>query len=427
MKVLVCDDVAARSARIADRITDAGRSRPHQILEPHLTEELKKLFESIKTFFKDPKTTASLPRLLFEGADIIILDNNLTHLEVTGARLTAESIAGYVRAFSNAVYIISLNKNLDVDFDLRFLVGDYSTRADLALNTDHLANPALWTGSPAKAKDGFLPWYWPRLEEAASRRRKQNEFVTKHLDRPVFESLGFIDDEAISLLSAHAIGALSPSAAPDGVYQDAGPIRKLTFRDVFVAENRSLPVKEEREQLNEAEQGGNLIARGIMARIVAADIDHWFRRDIIGPQEPLVDVPHLLLRMPFLLGVRANDIKKWNESAHAKTPPYGLERKLYDEHLARWKFGHEIWVPHACFWWHKLRVDERLNDLFFGVKEGDWADVVFCEDRSIFLERSPQQGGGPSEFPAEFEGPWTRRYVARIDKYKYAPRSRLAI
>jgi hypothetical protein len=165
-----------------------------------------------------------------------------------------------------------------------------------------------------------------------------------------------------------------------------------------------------------------------MSRIVAADIDLWFRRDILGPQEPLVDIPHLLMRMPFLLGKRANDVNEWNKSAAADKPPYGLEQKLYDDHLAKVKFEHDVWVPVACFSWPKLKADEKLNELFFTAKEGDWADVVFCEDRSAFFERSPKNGGVvPTEFPAEFEGPWSRRHVARIDGVQYAPRSRFAI
>ena len=91
---------------------------------------------------------ATLKGTVFEPSDfdIVVLDNNLAALEVSGARQTAESIAGYIRAFTNIPYIVSLNKNPEVDFDLRYLLGDYQTQADVALNTDHLANRALWRG-----------------------------------------------------------------------------------------------------------------------------------------------------------------------------------------------------------------------------------------------------------------------------------------
>jgi hypothetical protein len=100
---------------------------------------------------------------------------------------------------------------------------------------------------------------------------------------------------------------------------------------------------------------------------------------------------------------------------------------LYEEHLRPAKFAHDIWVKNGSFWWPKLKGNERLNALLIEAKEGDWADVVFCEDRSVFLEREPKPGEGPTEFPAEFEGSWERRYVARVDNYRYSPRSRLAM
>ena len=111
-----------------------------------------------------------------------MIDNNLTHLKVSGGRLTAESIAGYIRAFTTGTYIISVNKNPDVDFDLRFLIGDYNTRTDLALNETHLGNRALWTGDPRDADDGFIPWYWPHLDGVAKRRKEQIAFVHERLD-----------------------------------------------------------------------------------------------------------------------------------------------------------------------------------------------------------------------------------------------------
>jgi hypothetical protein len=363
----------------------------------------------------------------FDTADIVILDNNLTHLENSGPPLTAESIAGYVRAFTKASYVVSLNLNPDVDFDLDYLIGDFSTRADVALNTDHLSIAALWNRSSAPAEDGFLPWYWPQLESVQKQRQQQIEFVRTRLDQPVLKVLGF-DDDAIELLSPHARGALSPEAASDGEIARGGPsLKEVTFRDHFIVKDRSIPLKPARQALSKAEKAGNRELTDVIARVVAADIDLWFRRDIVGPQEPLVDVPHLLMRFPFLLGKGAGYIEAWNEAAPADSEPYGLDKELYSAYLARRKFEHDLWVPTACFWWPKLRMDEKLNERFFEAKQGDWADAVFCEDCSKFLERSPEHGKAPTEFAAEFEGAWGRRYVAHIDGRSYSPLSRLAI
>ena len=178
-----------------------------------LEEALKALFKDIEGFLEDSPHSSPVESP-FDNQDLIVLDNNLTHLNVSGTRLTAESIAGYIRAFSTGTYIISINKNPDVDFDLRFLIGDYTTQTDLALNENHLGNRALWTGNPSDANDGFIPWYWPRLKDVVKRRQEQIDFVQERLEEKVFSSLAFNDD-AIGFLSYHAKGALSSDAWAD--------------------------------------------------------------------------------------------------------------------------------------------------------------------------------------------------------------------
>jgi hypothetical protein len=160
---------------------------------------------------------------------------------------------------------------------------------------------------------------------------------------------------------------------------------------------------------------------------VAADIDLWFRRDVLGPQEALVDIPHLLMRMPFLLGDGASEIERWNHAASENTEPFGLDEEIYGEHLAGAKSQHDIWVSSPSFWWSNLKANDKLDAFFFEKREKEWADVVFCEDSSAFAERSPSGGRAPMEFSAEFEGSWGRRYVARIGGARYAPRTRFAI
>ena len=87
-----------------------------------------------------------------------------------------------------------------------------------------------------------------------------------------------------------------------------------------------------------------------------------------------------------------------------------------------------MWVPSPALWWAELKGDEQLDALFFEAKADEWPDVVFCEDKSVFIERLPKDGGkGPSEFSAEFEGSWGRRYVAKIERTRYVPLSRFAV
>ena len=423
MKILVCDDQKDRCDSLVEVISQAVAVEDTIVPLPstELSKALKILFENIETFMKDGSHNELGEGGQFDDADLIIVDNNLTHLNVSGTRLTAESIAGYIRAFSAGTYIISINKNPDVDFDLRFLIGDYDTRTDLALNERHLENRALWTGKPSDADDGFLPWYWPRLKRVVERRKDQIEFVREHLDDAVLSSLGF-DEEAIGVLSYHAKGALS-SDAKDG---DEGSIDGVTFADVFL-EVDSLPIWGERDSLrNLHKTEENSFVQSLIARVVTAHIDRWFRRDVLGPQETLVDLPHLLMRLPFLLGEKANDSAEWNNVVLEDKPPYGIDSTLYNSHLAATEFTHKMWSSGPCFWWPKLKSDDALSNHFQTADTDLWADMVFCEDWSIFFPRGGENDSQtPVAFSAEFEGSWRSRYVLPIGSKRYSPRTRL--
>ena len=206
LNVLVCDDISERGdktieeiGKIGDRLAEADiRIQCRELFGNELLEELEKLFERVAGYLPSDDAGQSACVDLSEPAgfdcDIAIIDNNLAALEVKGARLTAEAVAGFVRAFTNAPYVVSLNKNPEIDFDLRFLVGDYQTHADLALNAGHLSIPALWTGSPRDTEDGFLPWYWPVLGNVSEKRRRQVELVRTHLQCPIMETLDFLEE-----------------------------------------------------------------------------------------------------------------------------------------------------------------------------------------------------------------------------------------
>lgn len=440
LKVLVCDDIEARGqetvneiSKARDKLAQTGIDidiQTRALFADSLSEELKKLFEYIAKHL--PPDDAELSECIhpFDHAafdcDIMFIDNNLAALDIKGARLTAEAVAGFVRAFTNARYLISLNKNPDVDFDLRYLIGDYKTQADLALNINHLSNLALWTGDVQDAKDHFLPWYWPALNCVPKKRIEQIGFVKKHMESAIFGTLSF-PDQAVDYLSRHAIGVLS-SEVPTSTSDDFGDksMKTITYKEFFRDSCRSLPSLKERTRLIEAADFGNESAVEIVARVVSAEIDKWIRRDIVGPQEVLVDIPHLLMRMPFILGRGVCDIDQWDEALKGTDPPFGLDMETYDKHIFDTAFPYNIWVKSPCFWWPELRNRGALDDLFLAAKE-DWPDVVFCEDTSTFRTlTSIEENSDPVEFAAEFEGSWNRRYVSVLRGLKYAPRSRFA-
>lgn len=415
MKILVCDDVGGERTR--EKIEATTGHEAKLLSRKRLKEEIEHLFERASTILESKfpiPATENGESAFNSGFDLVVLDNNLWHLGIAGARHTAESIAGYVRAFGDVPYIVSLNKNRQVDFDLRHLVGDHQTQADLAVNTRHLSNLALWTGNPGDAADGFLPWYWPALNDVADRRRAQIRFVESRLDSRILESMAF-PATASESLSRQAEGALSPETV--STY-------RVTFSKFFVAACRSLPIRADRKKLAE-EARTNDRARDIVSRVVAGELDRWLRRSILAPQDVLVDLPHLLMRMPFLLGPGADNVDRWNEILLVKEPPYGLSTAIYETHLRDAGFSHGIWTESPCFWWRTLKSDAELNRMFFG-DDSQWADVVFCEDLSRFTPSDNAVGSRPLEFPAEVEGMWNRRHVACLKRRHYSPKSRLA-
>ena len=150
MKILVCDDERTRGEKTRKAIATGTDHETRLLAGDELTKQIRSLFDRAASTLTHNSSMAST-RSEFENEeyDIAILDNNLSELDIRTARHTAESIAGYVRAFWKIPYIVSLNKNPHVDFDLRYLVGDYQTHADLALNDKHLSISTLWTGISA--------------------------------------------------------------------------------------------------------------------------------------------------------------------------------------------------------------------------------------------------------------------------------------
>ncbi len=431
MKILICDDKRddARWAKslAANGIGGATNASIEQLSAEKLAQELKKFFKQVK----DRSQGELAPeKTTFDSFDLVFLDNELVWLDIEGPPLTAEPIAGYIRAYSKVPYIVSLNKNRAVDFDLRFLIGDYATKADLALNTNHLENRGLWTGKGSDSDDGFRPWYWPALLKMPSRRRAQIEFVKENLSKPVLSTLGF-PRLAISKLSRHATGSLYPDAYLSGGARETGSDKKsleeITFIDFFKANQRSLPAVEDREILSpdNTRNRANKLRKEIVSRVVAGELDFWFRRDIIGPQNVLVDVPHLLMRLPFLLGSRSKDIESWNSAAQATGVPFGLARRLYNDFIRPHRLVHQIWAPSPVFWWPSIDAEEKLQELFYESKT-EWGDFVFCEDQSIFSRRTDAHAA-PVEFVAEFDSPWNQRYVRRLEGVSYAPTSQFAL
>ena len=434
--ILVCDDELDPFKRTESKLDPLPEVKVQGLVRDDLRQKIKALFEEASVLLSNQAGVLakdSIAGAAFKKVDVAILDNNLWALNLDGVRLTAESLIGYVRALTDIPYIISLNKNPDVDFDLRYMVGDYQTHADLALNTNHLSCGMLWRNrldETALGTDVFAPSYWPNINEVSDQRRHLIGTIEEHLHDPVLKVLNFPEGYS-DVLSRHAKGVISPRATTD---QD---LRTVSCIDFFGKSCRSLPPREIKI-LYDGALGDDLHARSSVARFVAADLDKWIRRLVLGPQDVLIDLPHLLARMPFLLGEDAAHLDGWNNALCKRDFVRKDGSRTISDSTKEVIDGARYTPPGMysrwpCFWWHRLRDNEELDKLFFDCGD-NWADVVFCEDLSKFVEVAEKEQSddfdvveGPMQFEAEFAGPWSRRYVRVLQERQYSPRSRLAI
>ena len=418
VKILVCDDQDPDS--IVEAVPEAVIEKPDHWEPARLAENLDGLFENANSVFgqEGNKETNSE----FDEYDLILLDFGLTALEAFPHRLTAEHVAGYIRALTSASYVISLNKLPNVDFDLKYLLGDFDTKADLALNTGHLSSKGLWNGEPDKGE--FCPWYWPRLQDAAKRREAQIEIVRNHMKAPILATLNF-PEQAIRELAPQSLAFLSPLVEEGESLEYVG---EATFWKHFLHSSRTLSEDDrsgllgvKKGELGACDPPNDEAIIEIVSRVVAGELDFWFRRDILGPQKLLIDAPHLQMKYRFRPNERgAPNLDEWSRVANEWQAPYGLDLDFFRT-VKDAEFRPEfVWTDKPCFW---LPIIESNEDFDMLADENDerQTEIVYCEDIRSFVRRNEAQ-----RFETALGRGIDIRYVANYIDYNYSPLSQMA-
>ena len=398
LSVLVCDDVSRRgneAVRGIQRVV-GDTVNVHTLFGEKLGKEIAGFYEhTVNPIMKSGKGSKSL----FDEYDIVFLDSNLSEVHLAGFRLTAAAIVGYIRAFSSAKYIVTINRFPLRDFDLSLLSPSGGTLADLAINTKHLSSRWLWFREREMDHD-FCPWYWPTLSEAPKRRARQLTDL-KNLNSRVLEFFSF-PKEAVGGLTNAACAQLDPITRNTGV---------VTFLDFYEKACSSL-VPGEKQQLSNV---GNLSA---VRRIVSAELEAWLYRHVLAPQAILVDVPHLLSRIPVVLGRKAAVMEAWNGAMMIGRSPYGMSGSYYTEFLKERLFTLAHWFAVPVFWWGPVRNDRELDAKLMAMDSGRLTDFRFCEDISQFLDGDLE---GSRSFNADFQSTFNRRHVRRLRGVRYGP------
>ena len=330
---------------------------------------------------------------VFDEVDILIIDYDLIHIDDDNTEYTGESLAHLARTFSSCAVVIVLNQFGQIDFDLR-LRGHLASHADLNINADLVATPGLWRCPPWS---GFRPWSWPVLSDAVRSQRARKRVLEGNMDSPLIRFLGMLPEDA-SRLSDSAFSFISPDV------DDFEGLQTRTFEQFL----SSTPNGKDARSLLDTPHSSAAVS------FVAARIGKWLEREILGPQEVLIDVPHLLQRFPFLLGQDVSDIDAWNEAVHQTT----RIREIID---TKFWFKPADCLSRPAVWCRRLGADDE-----FSRRRGDFdysivPNVAFMEDCSKFMDIS--QG---TEFRAGFHNAFDRRFVKRIAGLRYRPQRRFA-
>jgi hypothetical protein len=220
--------------------------------------------------------------------------------------------------------------------------------------------------------------------------------VVKCFDAKIVEILGMTADDAVRL-SDSAFGFLAPSAA------NFEGLAAQTFRSFIdrPADGRDTGANAERDPMG-------------AARLAAARIAKCLEREILGPQDVLVDIPHLLQRHPFLLPGDVTDVSAWNAAIDD-------EAALKDRLPPGVWFDAPGWLSRPAVWWRRVETDANIRKQRLEFDFGRVPEIAFLEDVSAFYPL-----GDAHEFRAGFHNSFDRRYARVVDGIRYAPQRRLA-
>ncbi len=409
MKITVWDDDPAAAGRWKEQLEIVLQAKGTSIEAPEpgeIEETLYTLHEYRREYLESDGGPIANEKSSLDNTDVLLVDNDL--FELPGLKdYSAETVAARASLYTACGCIVVLNLSPDLDFDLT-LLGHPSSKADLHINDRFVADPGLWEECP-RVDGGFRPWHWPLLlRSAAMYRTRVSElaeaFESGVTGEPILNYFGF-EQWSRRRLSRAARAFLHPEIATD----------QVSFSQ-FVQDNVSA--------VNV--QDGKCIARRDdlvkLARVCARRIGKWLERYVLGPQDVLLDFPHLIEKMPFSIPDREQrNVDFWNSFAKLEESPIEVL-----EGLGIRPFDKGNWFDRPVFWAQGAESDENLERLL-GVEDVNPCEFVFCEDASSF-----HRAKDCDQFIAAHNTVSDNRFVRWFGKeegeeLRYGPQSRLAM
>ena len=391
-KVLICDDTPEVRTDLAGQVRKAAPADLYSVLKAPAKEDVQRTIKEV--FARQSAALSGHERdrsaCLFDDANILILDYDLLYIDEKSARHTGESLARLARLFSNADVVVVYNQFQGAHFDLS-LRGNLSSHADLNLQADLLGNPGLWTDPPW---EGFRPWHWQTLHRAVKTQRTRQKLVVEHFDKAIVDVLRMREEDLLCL-SDTAVGFVAPDA------RDLAGVRKHTFRSFA-------------STLGNGERTLALLDNEAACRFVAARVGKWLEREVLGPQDVLIDLPHLIQRFPFL----------WEEDL--ANPAIWTAAVCGGEEVKR-RVPEGCWFEPAAFlsrpavWSSRLLEQAGIRETRASYDYSRVPPLVFLEDTSTFeeLQRATQ-------FRAGHHNAYDRRFAKCVAGKVYAPQRRFA-
>lgn len=393
-KILICDDNAKNAIRWSKKLQEVASVNVAATVESASKERLKKIVNALRARQSEVRESANYKTICeIDDYDILICDYDLIEIDEAG-RVTGEQLAGLARVFSKCGYIVVLNQRPELDFDLTMRI-DFEGRADLSLPLDHVFSPGLW-GSVWSNKT-FRPWHWPNLLEAPKRQKARER-----------ELKGRLGDKIAKFFDIpETIASKLPRAASEHLSITNDPV-KITFQDFLESGSLAADPKD-REGILKNEE--------ISIRVAAARVARWLENALLVPQDILIDVPHLIRPLPFLLKGPVKEINRWNDVVDLDAAS-GITATA----LASHKFKRTNWLSRPAYWWPTIQNDKKLVKKKRDFDLATLPDFVFREDTSDFGSRSTSE-----EFVPEMTSAFDRRYIAKLPRKQYGPMVRLAM
>lgn len=397
MRIRVCDDIED----IADNWVAAVKAvvpADYDVARmPDAKEEISKLLTRKLLVEKGDNPVEQ--DIEFDSIDVLIVDYDLLHLDELGGRTTGEGVARLARSFSKCGAIVVMNQFQGPHFDLG-MRGHLDSFADVNIDATLVGKKALWDDIDIVSGD-FDPTTWtavPSLLVAA--RGLRQTLMDSGFDAPILPQIG-LDPSAIAELSDTAFGFLSLDA------QSAEDLASLTVRDFI---GRSL---EETFANCLVERAPELAFNFTAFRVVK-----WLDRAVLRPMNVLIDAPHLVDRLPFLIDPQKADLANANDWTRAAAQPeqhlqWGQVEKYHNK-LASRALGKPV------FDWYRIADDDEIDALQDAFLEKQAVRFFLAENTSRFVEKDAL-----IRFRAEFHNFGDRRAIEKLDDITYGPLRRI--